>query len=107
MSDESKRDVSEPFAEAPVSASYPLFKHMSDTYQLTPGEDELREIIAKADESRMKENGRGEIVRWALVNALHHLDTDQLHELGEAIAKRSGGTYTPTACSGAVLEREK
>ena len=37
---------------APCSASYPLFKHMSDTYQLTLIEDELQEIIAKADESR-------------------------------------------------------
>jgi hypothetical protein len=83
--------------QRPCSASYPLFKHMSDTYQLTLIEDELQEIIAKADESRMKANGRADMVRWALVNALYHLDTEQLHELGEAIAKRSGGTYTPNA----------
>jgi len=74
---------------APCSATYPLFKHMSDTYQLTLIEDELQEIIAKADESRMKANGRADMVRWALVNALYHLDTEQLHELGEAIAIRA------------------
>ena len=79
------------------SASYPLFKHMFDTYQLTLIEDELHEIIAKSDESRMKASGRGNMVCWALVNALYHLDTEQLHELGEAIAKRSGGTYSPNA----------
>jgi len=99
MTMENKTDTklpANPPLPAPMgSASYPLFKHMSDTYQLTLIEDELRQIIAKADESRMKANGRGDMVRWALVNALYHLDTEQLHELGEAIAKRSGGTYTP------------
>ena len=81
--------------QRPCSASYPLFKHMLDTYNLTLIEDELQDIIAKADEARMKSNGRSGMVRWALVCALYHLDTEQLHELGEAIANRSGGTYSP------------
>ena len=81
---------------------------MSDTYQLTLIEDELQQIIAKADESRMKSNGRGDMVRWALVNALYHLDTEQLHELGEAIAKRSGGTYSPNSeLSGAAKDKRE
>lgn len=36
------------------SETYPLFKHMLDTYNLTLIEDEIHSIIAKADESRMK-----------------------------------------------------
>lgn len=80
--------------DAPIhsTATYALFKHMSDTYQLTLIEDELQEIITKSDESRLLANG--DVVRNILVNALRHLDTDQLHELGEAIAERSGGTYS-------------
>lgn len=74
--------------------SFPLFKHMADTYNLTLVEDELRQIINKADESRMKAHGHSEMVKWALVNALYHLNIEQMHELGEAIAKRSGGTFT-------------
>lgn len=77
------------------SAFYLLFQHLSDTYGLTLIEDELNQIIHKADECRMKANGRAGMVPWALANALYHLDTEQLHQLGEEIAKRSGGTYTP------------
>lgn len=78
---------------ANYSPWYPLFQHMSDQYEMTLLDGELSEIALKADESRMKAKGRSDMVRWALVNALIHLDTEQLHALGEAIAKRSGGTY--------------
>lgn len=76
------------------SVWYPLFEHMSKEHGLTLVDDELTSIASKADESRMKAKGRGDMVRWALVNALYHLDNDQLHALGAAIASRSGGTYT-------------
>ena len=39
------------------TATWPLFKHLSDTYQLTLVEDELQQIIAKADECRVSQNG--------------------------------------------------
>lgn len=84
-----------PFAEDRCSAWYLLFEHMSEEHGITLLDDELSNIAAKADESRMKSQGRGHMVRWVLVNALYHLDTEQLHELGEAIANRSGGTYSP------------
>jgi hypothetical protein len=77
---------------APCSAWYPLFEHMSKNHGLTLLDDELNTIAFMADESRLKSAGG---VAWILVNALRHLTCDELHNLGEAIAKRSGGTYTP------------
>ncbi len=76
------------------SAWYPLFEHMSNEHGLTLGDDELNSIAFMADESRMKSAGG---VAWILVNALRHLTCDELHALGDAIAQRSGGTYSPNA----------
>lgn len=38
----------------PMMNSYPLFKHMADTYGLTLLESELQEIFDKVDECRKK-----------------------------------------------------
>ena len=67
-----------------------LDRHMRSEHGLRLTNDQLHDIALKADEGRMKVTGG---VTWALVNALRHLNTEQLHVLGEAIAKRSGGTY--------------
>ena len=82
-----------PAAATPSSPWYPLFEHMSLEHGLTLLDGELAEIANKADESRLKSRGRSDMVLWILVNALYHLDTEQLHELGEEVSKRSGGKY--------------
>jgi hypothetical protein len=74
------------------STWYPLFEHMIRNHALTLLDDELNTIACVADESRLHAAGG---VAWILVNALRHLTCDELHDLGEAIAKRSGGTYSP------------
>jgi hypothetical protein len=74
------------------SAWWPLFDHMSKAHGLTLLDDELNTIAFMADESRLKSAGG---VSWILTNALRHLTCDELHNLGDAIAKRSGGTYSP------------
>lgn len=78
------------------SAWYPLFEHMSKEHNLTLTDDECYNIAVKSDESRMKA-GRSDAVTWILVNALYHLTPEQMHRLGEELAKRSGGTYTPNS----------
>lgn len=65
---------------------------MSKVHGLTLLDDELNTIAFMADESRLKSAGG---VSWILTNALRHLTCDELHNLGDAIAKRSGGTYSP------------
>ena len=76
-------------APAPCSASWHLFKHMSDNHGLTLLESEMDDICQVVDEMRMK---KSDSVTWILINALRHLDNDQMQTLLDEIAKR---TKTP------------
>ena len=82
MSNESNMAKSE---LATGSTFYPLFEHMSHEHGLTLSESEMAEITHVADKMRMQQSG---MVQWILINALHHLDGDQLKELLHEISKR-------------------
>jgi len=72
-------------AQPTGSASYPLWKHMHDNHGLILLESEMDDMLQVADEMRMK---RTDGVVWILVNALRHLDNEQLKRLRTAITKR-------------------
>ena len=85
---------------APGSTFYPLFEHMSHEHGLTLSESEIAEIIHVADKMRMQQSG---VVQWILINALHHLDGDQLKELLHEISKRiNNPKYHPPDCCAPV-----
>lgn len=69
---------------AVCSAYYPLFEHMSQEHNLTLLDSEMEEIVQTVDKMRMTQSG----VQWILVNALRHLDCEQLDILAEEIDKR-------------------
>ena len=71
------------------SVYFPLFRHMADTYGLTLLDSEMEDICQVADEMRMKQSDG---VMWILINALRHLDNNQMNTLLDEIAKR---TKTP------------
>lgn len=74
------------------SSHFPLFRHMFDDFGLTLVDSQLQAIVNKVDEGRIKGKSRGGMVRWALANVLHHLDTEQLCELGRAVDEHVSGT---------------
>ena len=72
---------------------------MSDNHGLTLLESEMDDICQVADEMRMKKSNG---VMWILINALRHLDNDQMKTLLDEIEKR---TKTPNAAGSAAPDK--
>jgi hypothetical protein len=75
---------------APSARWAPLTEHMRSFHGLTITKVEAKLIAHIAEQCSLSECGG---VPWLLSNALRHLSREQLNDLGEAIANRSGSVY--------------